>query len=100
MLADIDAAAAAPFHIIGPGLSSCGTWVANRGGHSSSGAGIYESWVVGFLSGIGFVNDHGADPLNGVDAEAVWAWVDNYCGANPLDTIEKATIQFYIAHPR
>ena len=40
------------------------------------------------------------DPLNGVDAFAVWAWIDNYCRAHPLDTIQKASVEFVMAHPK
>ena len=40
------------------------------------------------------------NPLNGVDAQAVWAWVDNYCKANPLNLIENAGAAFVATHPR
>jgi hypothetical protein len=55
-------------------------------------------WVLGFLSGIGSM-DHGNDPLDGVDALGVWAWIDNYCHANPLNDVADATTAFYYAHP-
>lgn len=57
-----------------------------------------EQWVVGFLSGVGFEGVE--DPLNGVDSDAVWAWMDNYCRADPLDSIGKAAGAFDNAHPR
>ena len=44
-----------------------------------------EQWVTGFLSGIGFVGEDGADPLKGLDGNAVHAWIDNYCHAHPLE---------------
>jgi hypothetical protein len=59
-----------------------------------------ENWVTGFLSGVGFVGEYGADPLNGMDADGVWAWIDNYCSANPIKDIADAAGQFYFAHPR
>jgi muramidase (phage lysozyme) len=36
----------------------------------------------------------------GVDAEGVWAWIDNYCRANPIKNIGDAAAAFYLAHPR
>ena len=57
-------------------------------------------WVVGYLSGVGAVDVAGYDPLNGMDAEGVFAWIDNYCRAHPLDKIEKAAATFVAAHPR
>lgn len=91
--------AAAAYHQIGAGIDSCGTWTADRSNPRGVAALQDEQWVVGFLSGVGFVNQDGDDPLIGVDAEAVWAWIDNYCHANPLASIARAAAQFYMAHP-
>ena len=51
----------------------------------------FEQWLLGFLTGTadlaatpGVIEPGKLDPLRGVDAEAVWAWVDNYCHAHPL----------------
>jgi hypothetical protein len=85
---------------IGAGLSSCGAWTADRRNPSGVAALEDSQWVVGFLSGMGFVHANDDDPLVGVDAEAVLAWIDNYCRAKPLEKIEHATIQFYQTHPR
>jgi hypothetical protein len=56
--------------------------------------GIAEGSVLGAqLAG----KDFWLDPLKGVDANGVWAWIDNYCGAhplNPLETVEKAAAEF------
>jgi hypothetical protein len=90
---------AAAFSLIGPGVASCGTWTAHRRNQGAVPSLADQAWVVGFLSGIGYVGRNAADPLNDVDAEAVWAWVDNYCKVNPLDTIAKAAEEFYWAHP-
>jgi hypothetical protein len=66
------------------GLSSCGQT-----------AGVYEQWVIGFLSGIGYEGiGQGDDTLAGVDANGVWTWVDNYCRAHPLDQIVTAAKAF------
>jgi hypothetical protein len=91
-------AEATDFHMVGVGSSSCGSWTASRGGQTT---GIYEQWVVGFLSGVGYEGTgQGDDPLAGVDANGVWAWVDNYCRAHPLDQIVMAAKAFDREHPR
>ncbi len=59
-----------------------------------------EQWILGFLSGVGYAgNESGLDPLIGVDDEGVWAWVDNYCQAHPLDLLIQAAVAFRMAHP-
>lgn len=59
-----------------------------------------EQWVLGFLSGVGYAaNQDGIDPLNGVDDQGVWAWVDNYCRNHPLNLVVTAAAAFRVAHP-
>lgn len=41
--------------------------------------------VLGFLAGRSSIQSK--DTLLDVDIESVSAWMDNYCSANPLDTI-------------
>jgi hypothetical protein len=101
-LALISSAAAQPsegVHLIGTGSYSCGSWTAWR---REGRAQLLEQWILGFLTGVGFarVNLDGIDPLNGVDAQAIWAWMDNYCQANPLHDVWKAGADFVTAHPR
>ena len=89
------------YTVAGLGNSSCGTWTAARREQRAVG---YEQWILGFLNGIGFkgvsASASGGDPLNGLDADAVWAWVDNYCQASPLDAIWLAAVQLSLDHPR
>jgi hypothetical protein len=40
------------------------------------------------------------DPLHGLDAGAVYGWVDRYCGDHPAETIETAARVFIQEHPR
>ena len=51
------------------------------------------AWVNGFLSAF---NDYGSaaasDVANCIDANGVFAWIDNYCAAHPLDSTATATI--------
>jgi hypothetical protein len=86
--------------MFGEGTISCGSWASLRRSGSLQAAFGPEQWVLGFLSGIGFTNGAlGNDPLRGVDAEGVWAWVDNYCHAHSLETVQRAAVAFDSAHP-
>jgi hypothetical protein len=96
------------FKAMGMGTGSCGGWTAHRADYGdgrpitqNSAAALAEmQWVVGFLSGVGYVGSDDDDPLDGMDdPEGVWAWVDNYCRANPINPIERAATAFYRAHP-
>lgn len=85
--------------MIGAGVDSCGTWTADRRSPNSAAALQDGQWVLGFLSGIGYEGRDDVDPLQGLDAQAVWAWTDNYCRAEPLLNISDAAKAFYKAHP-
>ena len=86
------------FHYIGTGGASCGEWTADRRFPDSSRSQADEQWVLGFLSAVGYV-DPDRDPLHGMDADGVWAWVDNYCRDHPIDMIISASEAFLHAHP-
>jgi hypothetical protein len=89
------------YRIIGAGVDSCGTWTADRRqGGSSSSALQDEQWILGFLAGVAEGTEEAEDPLNAVDAMAIWAWMDNYCGSHPLDKIADAGQAFVREHPR
>ena len=91
-------ARAQSIHMIGAGVSTCGTWTADRKTPNSVLALSDGQWVLGFLTGVAITN-HNADPLRGLDANGVLAWVDNYCQANPIKQIVDAALAFYRAHP-
>ena len=65
---------------------SCGTWVSTRAKGQAARA---EAWILGFLSGS---NSEALTPdfLAGKDANGIEIWIDNYCRANPLESIMKA----------
>lgn len=91
--------ASANFNLIGAGLASCGTWTQNRKRPTLDTKQI-EQWMLGFLSGAGYIGAPKYDPLNGLDAPAVLAWVDNFCAANPLKSISDAGYSFIDTHPK
>lgn len=85
------------YQLIGSGTISCGTWTAQR---RQGQAWPAQQWILGFLSGVSYESSSGDNPLSGVDADAVWAWMDNYCQTNPLDHIFLAGEIFAALHPR
>lgn len=87
------------YQILGAGALSCGGWTAARQSRDLSFAGSLESWVLGFLSGIGYMGSDDVDPMRGLDNYAVAGWIDNYCGAHPLEKIVDAARALYRAHP-
>jgi hypothetical protein len=94
-----EAAQPGKYNLLGTGNSSCGSWTAWRRERRPE-AWFAEQWILGFLSGVGYVRGvYGRNPLNGVDADAVWTWMDIHCQANPLDTIEASTAAFATIHP-
>jgi hypothetical protein len=48
-----------------------------------------DGFVIDALSGFN-IACAGPDPLAGLDAEAVFAWVDQYCAQHPLDPLMTA----------
>lgn len=88
-------------HMIGGGVDSCGTWTFER--QPPLRALQDQQWVLGYLSAAGQISSAaggGADPLKDMDAQGVWAWVDNYCKANPIKRVWEASMAFILAHPR
>jgi hypothetical protein len=59
--------------------------------------GQIEQWIAGYASGIAIMQS-GTDYLRGFDPEAVFGWLDNHCGANPLEPLSDAVMD--LAHER
>ena len=91
--------------IIGVGLGSCGKWTSDAREYGDGRPVIPGSqahlaqtqWALGYLSGVGLATD-AFDPLNNVDAQGVWAWIDNYCQAH-TERIADAAKAFVDAPP-
>ncbi len=82
------------YTIIGTGVSSCGEWTSvRRNPYSSVQANTDGEWILAFIAGEAY--QAGGDPLNGTDADGVWAWIDNYCAIHPLDAQVEAAKAFY-----
>jgi hypothetical protein len=91
---------AAAYAVIGNGTMTCEAWTTARRDPHGSGGLMNEQWVVGFLSGIGSMVLGELDPLHGLDADAVYHWMDDYCRSHPLEKIEAAARVFIQEHPR
>jgi hypothetical protein len=83
--------------VLGFGNKSCGSWTEARRAHNST-ADIFEGWVAGYLSGSNSII--ASSPALGIDilkeasaqgdAQGLWAWIDNYCQAHPLNSTATA----------
>ena len=51
------------------------------------------AWVQGFLSAFNYYGGATAPNIvTGIDANGVFAWIDNFCAGHPLDTIATASV--------
>jgi len=83
--------------MIGAGsIASCGTWLSDRQTVAYYGM---SNWALGFLSGAAAYSGK-LDPLNGLDANAVTYWLDNYCQAHPTERFARALTVFVREHPK
>jgi len=84
--------------VMGVGQYSCGFWTAFR--HKGNTQSLTNAqWILGFVTGAAAYGVSDLDPAQGVDREAILAWVDNWCGAHPLEVIVTAARAFTDAHP-
>jgi hypothetical protein len=81
---------------IGFSETPCATWTAERAKPSLERftnrqfmGERMESWAIGFVSGSNW-SSKGKDELEGINADAVYSWLDNYCRQNPLDRFPTA----------
>jgi hypothetical protein len=93
-------AGAAPgqHYMLGAGGLSCETWLQQRADpdpHKSTSS-AFLLWVEGWLSRSTMINGY-PNLLLGVAPEALGAWLDGYCHANPSDNLARATAQLELA---
>jgi hypothetical protein len=75
---------------IGFAKTSCVTWTKERSNQYSIMSLEMQRWATGFLSGANAASSTFKDRLEGIDADAVYAWLDNYCRQNPLEIFPEA----------
>ena len=88
----------------GMGTQSCAEWTKAEGERrpvSSGGTMLTESgsdipgqtqWITGFLTAYNYYQSATPNVAEGTDMNGVFAWIDTYCAAHPLDPIAKAAI--------
>lgn len=71
----------------GAGTISCAEWQKYRVANDRPHAIQAEAWLDGYLSGY----NSASDDIDFLDSKpntvALYAWVDNYCASNPLDSL-------------
>jgi hypothetical protein len=53
---------------------------------------LWKGWVLGFVSGANVYADNPEIFSRQLDAPAIYAWIDNYCRSNPLESVYAASI--------
>jgi len=69
----------------GVGGYTCGTWTEARQSNSPERTAL-SNWVIGYVNGVN-MRESQQDILLRTDPNAIVAWMDNYCGAHPLDQV-------------
>ena len=91
----VGADAASTYTVIGSGTVSCGSWIESRKGSDENRL-QRQGWVSGYLSSYNMwtlPDNRGVeyrDVSESVDADGIFAWIDNYCGAHPFDKLAHA----------
>lgn len=86
---------AQPPILFGVGGESCGSWASGK--TSAVDVTAHSQWLWGYISAFNVYQypDHG-DVAYGTDWQGLAAWMDNYCLAHPLDTIQSAALNLIV----
>ncbi len=76
----------------GVGAESCGQVTNNEGVQKGM-----RSWVGGYLTAYSLWVEEGSGPVTDGDVVGPWAWINNYCQENPLETLAEAAEQLIYA---
>lgn len=76
-----------------PGHDSCGDWTSHRKNRDNQ---ILEGWVLGYVTAANMYGDNDGLLGTGSGATGMLAWVDQYCAANPLDSVLTASSKLII----
>jgi hypothetical protein len=82
------------YYLNSPLGTSCGQWVQLRKSQPNSRLFYIRAWFLGYLSGLNSgIDQHPQNPdfLVNIDDNAIFAWLDNYCGSHPLDDLKTAS---------
>jgi hypothetical protein len=86
---------------VGSGLLSCGSWTQARQIRGTK-ISLVEQWVFGFISSANTYAPRAymkpaevallPDYLDGLDADALLSWIDNFCREHPLEDVGTAAM--------
>jgi hypothetical protein len=74
--------------LVGAGSQTCSAWTNRK--KNAVVKGSFESWLVGFISGLNVSGER--DMIGGGDFDPIIAWMDNRCHATPSDRIGIAAL--------
>lgn len=72
-----------------PETDSCASWTEARATGGSRRQ-EQEGWVLGFITGLNAFGRNSGNIAPGTTASGLLGWIDNYCKANPLDSVTTA----------
>ena len=78
-----------PPQLYGYGVGSCGEWL-----HDSNGLALTakHQWLLGYVTGVSvMIASAKGTPLRETDGSGMFAFIDRYCEAHPLDRITTAS---------
>jgi hypothetical protein len=79
--------------VYGAGMISCGEWRQFRSTGDKPNSYQAQAWIDGYLSGSNASGD-GPDFIAPKPTDvAYYAWIDNYCAQNPLNSLLEATFR-------
>jgi hypothetical protein len=79
------------FTVLGEGNTSCGRWLeVGRTPDSPTLRLQLGAWINGYISAMNDEGVGGGSIAADVDADSLYAWIDNYCSANPSDKLYMA----------
>ena len=76
----------------GAGGITCGE-VLEENKNSEIGTIVNRQWVLGFISGVNYVE--GKDTSKGIHPDAIWHSILKYCRDNPLNDLADASMELY-----
>ena len=74
--------------LVGAGSQTCTAWTNRKKNLVVKGS--FESWLVGFISGLNVSGER--DMIGGGDFDSIVAWMDDRCRATPSDRIGIAAL--------
>jgi hypothetical protein len=74
--------------IVGAGSQTCTAWTNRKKNPVVKGS--FESWLVGFISGLNVSGER--DMIGGSDFDAIIEWMDKRCAATPSERIGIAAL--------